>query len=194
MLFPGAVGRVVASTLMELHGAAYLYALAALSITFSGFSALLMVLRQTSGGTASAFDVFLTVNYLRSGLAIALACFLPPLLSGWGAIPEAVIWRVSSLVAAVLGIGIETFVVLRRSSATPDPMPGFTIFLLLSYWPGFVLMLLNARGSWIHSGFGPYAAALTWTFMVAGLDFTAALTQLHRTKPSTPGTGCPSVE
>jgi hypothetical protein len=46
---------------MELPGAAYLYALAALSITFSGFSAPLMVLRQVSGGKVSSFDVFLIV-------------------------------------------------------------------------------------------------------------------------------------
>jgi hypothetical protein len=35
---------------MELPGANYLYALATISVTFVGFSALLLVFRQTIGG------------------------------------------------------------------------------------------------------------------------------------------------
>ena len=41
---------------MDLRGSTYLYSLAAISITFVGFSTLVVVLRQTFGGTMSSLE------------------------------------------------------------------------------------------------------------------------------------------
>jgi hypothetical protein len=41
---------------MELPGANYLYALASISVTFVGFSALILVFRQTIGGKMTSYD------------------------------------------------------------------------------------------------------------------------------------------
>lgn len=45
---------------MELKGASYLYTLATLMVTFAGFSALLLIVRQAAGARLSSLDRFLT--------------------------------------------------------------------------------------------------------------------------------------
>ena len=53
---------------MELPGSAYLYTLATLAMTFAGFCAIVIVLRQTTGKDISSFHVVLTRLYLESAL------------------------------------------------------------------------------------------------------------------------------
>ncbi len=159
---------------MELAGAGYLYALATLSITFSGFSALITVLRQAAGGTLSRYDAFLMVNYFMSGFAIAVVCLLPPLICGLGASPTAA-WRGSSLFAGSLGFLVEGITWMRRRSEVGGPMPFHVIAISLSYLPGFLLLLLSGCSLAVAPGFGPFAASLTWTFLMAGIDYVIAL-------------------
>jgi hypothetical protein len=45
---------------MELPGSAYLYTLATLAMTFAGFCAIVIVLRQTTGQHISGFHIVLT--------------------------------------------------------------------------------------------------------------------------------------
>jgi hypothetical protein len=165
----------------DLQGSSYLYALATLSITFSGFSALITVLRQTSGGTLSRYDAFLMVNYFSTGFAIAILCLLPPLLSGWSA-NGGVIWRVPSALALGFGVAIEAVAISRRRRATGESAPLFVMILLLSYWPAFLLLLLSALGIGVRPGFGPFAASLTWIFAMAAIDYTTALGILFRSQ------------
>jgi hypothetical protein len=160
--------------MVDIPGSSYLYALATLSITFSGFSALITMLRQTSGGTLSRYDTFLMVNYFSTGFAIAILCLLPPLLSGWSANYD-VIWRVPSAAALCFGVTVEVVAISRRRRATGESTPLFVIILLLSYWPAFLLLLLSALGIGVQPGFGPFAASLTWIFAMAAIDYTMAL-------------------
>lgn len=51
---------------MEVKGAAFLYALATLMITFAGFSALLLSIRQTLGAGLSVLDEFIVKTILVS--------------------------------------------------------------------------------------------------------------------------------
>ena len=44
---------------MEFKGASYLYTLASLMVTFAGFSALLLAIRQSAGARLSSLDRFL---------------------------------------------------------------------------------------------------------------------------------------
>jgi hypothetical protein len=53
---------------MELPGSAYLYTLATLSMTFAGFSAVVIVLCQTIGREISGFHVVLMRLYIEAGL------------------------------------------------------------------------------------------------------------------------------
>jgi hypothetical protein len=84
---------------MELTGSAYLYTLAALSMTFAGFCAIVIVLRQTIGKEISGFHVVLTRLYIESGLWAAAFAMLAPLLALCG-LPPASVGRASSAIIA----------------------------------------------------------------------------------------------
>ena len=69
---------------MDLPGASYFYTLAQIGITFSGFAALLMALRQMRGSDLSKFQLWVTRAYVQSGLVTAMNAMLSPLLYGLG--------------------------------------------------------------------------------------------------------------
>ena len=50
---------------MELPGIAYLYSLATVSITFVGFAALLIVVRQSIGGQVTSYDMYFTLSFIQ---------------------------------------------------------------------------------------------------------------------------------
>jgi hypothetical protein len=54
-----------------------LYTLAALSVTFVGFSSLVVVLRQTMGGEMSQLDVLITRTFIQVGFLVAAGAMLP---------------------------------------------------------------------------------------------------------------------
>lgn len=58
---------------MDLPGTAYLYTLAALSVTFVGFSALAIILRQTFGGEMSRLDILITRIFIQLGFIVVAA-------------------------------------------------------------------------------------------------------------------------
>src|SRR6516164_7889222 len=97
----------------------YLYTLATLSITFVGFSALVIVLRQTLGGDLSRLDLLLTKIFVQLGFLVAGAALLPPLLALLRC-PEPLVWRISSAIAAALfALSYPT----RRRAASGDSTP-----------------------------------------------------------------------
>ena len=168
---------------MDPRGSSYLYALATLSITFSGFSALITVLRQTSGGTLSRYEGFLMVNYFMTGFAIAVLCLLPALLSGWTT-SAAVIWRAPSAIAAGVGIAVEIAALVSARRIESPRSRNVIAILMASYWPAFLLLLISASGFWVRPGFAPYAASLTWVFAIAGIDYVVALNVLFKVQRS----------
>ena len=58
----------------------YLYTLASLSVTFVGFSALVIILRQTMGGEMSKLDILITRIFIQLGFIVAGGAMLPALL------------------------------------------------------------------------------------------------------------------
>jgi len=69
---------------MDISGSAYLYTVAVLGMTFIGFSAIVMMLRQTLGLTLRPFDILVAHIYMEFGLIISVGALLPPLLAAWG--------------------------------------------------------------------------------------------------------------
>ena len=55
---------------MELAGAGYLYALATISITFVGFSALLLIFRQAMGSDTTRYDNHFILAFMQVGFII----------------------------------------------------------------------------------------------------------------------------
>ncbi len=84
---------------MELTGESYLYTLAQVGITFSGFSALLLAIQQMRGIGLTGFHKWVAKIYIVSGMVTATHALIPPLLYRLG-MDEPMTWRASSLIIA----------------------------------------------------------------------------------------------
>jgi hypothetical protein len=131
---------------MELLGTSYLFTMALLAMTFIGFSAIVMLLRQTLHGKLSRLDLMIAQSYMEFGLMISVGAMLPPLLSSWE-LSHAIIWRVSSgLLAACVLVFAFTYPA-RRRKASHEPTPLYVkINLSFVYFIG-IIFLIDASGA-----------------------------------------------
>ena len=108
---------------MELPGTGYLYNLTLISVTFAGFAALIAVLRQMVGGRLTKYDAYLIRSALLRSLIVVVCALLPPLLALFE-LSAGIIWRLSSLSAAILIALFTLFwpVAIRRM-VTDKPIP-----------------------------------------------------------------------
>jgi hypothetical protein len=164
---------------MDLPGSTYLYTLAALSVTFVGFSALVIILRQTLGGEMSRLDILITRIFIQLGFIVAAGAMLPPLLSlfPW---PPALIWRTSSFIAAVPSFLFAVTYPARRHAASGVPTP-FVIWIdVLILLTAAMVLFCNAVGLGFGPSVGPFAAALTSVLFLSGWAYLQALNILLR--------------
>ncbi len=153
---------------MEVTGAAYLYTIAVIGITFIGFSAIVMTLRQTSGQSLQRFDILIAHVYMEFGLIVSVGSLLPPLFSFWGLGPET-IWRVSSVLVGASLLLFSLTYPPRRRKAIRESLPWYTkiniaVIILLG-----VVFVGNAGGIFQERMPAVYLSALTafMTFTVA---------------------------
>ena len=106
---------------MDLPGTSYFYTLAQIGITFSGFSALLMALRQMRGSDLTKFQLWVTRAYVQCGLVTAMNAMLSPLLYGLGFSVE-MTWQVTSVFVAVQSLVLIGMVPAQWRAATLRPM------------------------------------------------------------------------
>ena len=85
---------------MDVKGAALLYTMAGLMVTFAGFSAILLSVRQAAGARLSVLDRYLARTVFVHLFALTAAALLPPLLSLYD-IPESAVWKIA---AAIFGL------------------------------------------------------------------------------------------
>jgi hypothetical protein len=149
---------------MEMPESGYLYTVAILGMTFIGFSAIVMLLRQTVGLKLRPFDALFAHVYMEFGLIISAGAMLPPLVSFWGA-DAPMVWQISSaLVGAPLLLFGLTYPT-RRRAASGERTPMYvqinvSIVILIS-----LALLANAGGLWQGRGAAVFLSALT-AFMI----------------------------
>ena len=162
---------------MESPGASYLYTIALLGMTFMGFAAIVMLLRQTLGGHVRAFDVLFARVYMEFAVIVVMGAMLPPLLMLWE-LPIGAVWRLSSGLVGVPLLWIALRYPARRRATTGQPTPRYvrmnvTIILLIS------LTLLIAATGMLHERSGPaFLAALTAFLTFALVAWLRALSIL----------------
>jgi hypothetical protein len=160
---------------MELPGSAYLYTLATLAMTFAGFCAIVIVLRQTTGQRMSGFHLVLTRLYLEAGLFSAAFCMLPPLLAICG-LTEPMVWRVSSAIIAMVLFCFGATYPMRRAALTAGSVPRARWMPVVSVSTLVVITLVsNAAGFPYRPTIGPIAVAATWTLGCGAAVFVLAL-------------------
>lgn len=159
---------------MELTGSTYLYALATTSVTFVGFSALLIVFRQSMGGGLTRYDTYFTLSFIQAGFIVTAGALLPPLLALYGWTP-AIVWRAAAGAIAVPIVGFAASVPRRRRAATGRPTPGFVWTLLLLQLVAALALLVSASGSFPERAPAVYATAMTAMLFTSGVAYLIAL-------------------
>ena len=168
---------------MELPGSGYLYALATVAITFVGFSALLIVFRQSIGGGATRYDAYFTMSFIQPNFIVAGGALVPPLLA-LCSLSEDTVWRLSSALTAFAILLFVVTVPTRRHAAVDEPIPLYIRVLLVLQFSGALLLIANAAGRPFAPGPGPYALAITWLLFTTAIAYLRALgISIHKPLP-----------
>ncbi|HEX4600641.1 MAG TPA: hypothetical protein VH116_04540 [Gemmatimonadales bacterium] len=152
----------------------YLYALAALSVSFVGFSTLLIVFRQSVGGRLTSYDTYFVLSFMEAGFIVIAGALLPPML-WFSGLPPQTVWRVASLLTALPILLFVATVPRRRRVATQGPMPLFIRVLLGLQGLAGINLVVSALGGPIVPGVAPYAAVLTVMLFTSGIAYLLAL-------------------
>ena len=161
----------------------YLLRLAALSLSFVGFSAVVVTLRGALGGKLSDRHLRLVRLYIEGGLLVTALALVPTLLTLLH-VPDAVIWPLASAVAG----SIFTFVLLiqfrRRRTIEPGPFPLWVVLIYVLSIVAVAGLWCNVAGIPFRPSVGPYAAVLTWALCIFGFIFLRTIELfLHRPPP-----------
>ena len=126
----------------------------------------------------SQLEILITRIFIQLGFMVTAGAMLPPLLALFE-LPPPLIWRISSLAAAIPSfLFAVTYPARRRAASVPTP---------LVIWPDVMVLLaalavlvLNCAGIGIAPGPGPFAAALTVILFLSGWAYLQALRLLLR--------------
>src|SRR5215469_2407205 len=150
-----------------------------MSVTFVGFSSLVIVLRQTAGGEMSQLDILITRTFIQLGFLVAGGALLPALLTLCH-LGELATWRLASAVTAVPALIFAVTYPVRRRLASGERTPP-TVWIDALIILGFALHTSsNALGVVVVSGPGPYTAALTGVLFSSAWAYVQAVNTLIR--------------
>jgi hypothetical protein len=156
---------------MELPGAGYFYALAALSMAFVGFTSIVVVLHQGTGKPLSPFHVLITKLFIELGLMATAFAMVAPTLAICG-ISEIFVWRISSVIMLVILVPWLVTYPIRRKAAAPDqrfPLRGYIMNILGSL--ASIFLCLNVIGLPMISNSAPLAIATVFVLSFVSVSF-----------------------
>ena len=159
---------------MEVTGAVLLYTLAAMMVTFTGFFALLLSLRQSVGVELSHLDRLLAKTVVSHLFLLTWGSLLPPLLALYN-MPENLVWNISAVLFAVpMLIHLVTYPHRRRKAAQTGQ--SHTIYAVFVVFGAAALagMLVYVLGGFPY-GPAAYITALTINFFTLAFVFVVAL-------------------
>jgi hypothetical protein len=159
---------------MELKGAPFLYTLAALMISFAGFSALLLALRPAAGAKLSRLDRYLAKTVMTYIFVLTAGALMPALLALYD-IRETWIWRCSSVLFGLPMLSLQVTYPLRRRWAVGKGPPTVVFAVLVVLGSAVTLAMLGyVLGGLEHSA-AAYITALTIDFFTVVFGYVMAL-------------------
>lgn len=159
---------------MEVKGAALLYTLATLTVTFAGFAALLLIVRQSAGATLSALDRFLARTVVGHFFWIAAGALFPPVLSLYD-LPMPWVWKISAVLFGVPMLAIMLSYHRRRIAATGKSAPPIIMMVFVGVSALTVAaMIAYVFGDLPHPA-AAYASAIIVNFLTHAFAFVVAL-------------------
>ena len=159
----------------------YLLRLAALSLSFVGFSAVVVTLRGALGGELSDRHLRLVRLYIEGGLLVTALALIPTLLNLLH-VPGPVTWRLCSVAAASIFTFVLVIQVRRRRAVEPGRFPLWVVVIYAVSIVAVAALWLNVAGILFEPSAGPYAVVLTWALCIFGFIFVRTIELfLHRT-------------
>jgi hypothetical protein len=156
---------------MELPGAGYFYALAALSMAFVGFTSIVVVLHQGTGKPFSPFHILITSLFVELGLMATAFAMLAPTLAICG-IRLDLVWQISStIMLAVLVPWLVLYPMRRRTAAPHERLPLRWYIMTILGLVAVVALCLNVVGSVINPGPAPLAITTVYVLSYATVAF-----------------------
>ena len=159
---------------MEFKGATYLYTLAGLMITFAGFSALLLGLRQAAGARLSLLDRYLAKTVMTYIFVLTAGALLPALFTLYG-IEEKWIWRCSGVVFGLPMLSLQVTYPWRRRRVVGQGPPPAIYAILVVLGSAVTLAMLSYVLVGHRYGAAAYITALTIDFFTVAFAFVTAV-------------------
>ena len=157
----------------------FLLRLAALSLSFVGFSAVVVTLRGALGGELSDRHLRFVRLYIEGGLLVTALGLVPTLLTLLH-MPESFTWSVASAAAALI-FTFVLFTQFRRRRTVEGRFPPWVVVIFAISLAVVLSLWLNVAGIPFRPSVGPYAVALTWALGVFGFIFIRTIEIfLHR--------------
>ena len=157
----------------DVEAFGYLYAIAAVGMSFAGLSVLTMILRQMLGGQVTKFDSFVMRSWVQLGFMITFGSILPPLLALLD-VSTPMVWRMSSgLMAVILGCWALTFP-QRRQATNPTRLPIQVTTFVAAMVLIAVALGANAIAGPVEHLSGVYVAGVTAILIGAAMLFLFA--------------------
>ena len=159
---------------MEVKGATLLYTLAALTITFAGFTALMLALRPAAGARLSLLDRYLAKTVMTYMFVLTAGALLPALFALYD-IQEKWIWQGSVVLFALPMLSLQvTYPHRRRKVVGKGPPPAiFAVLVVLG--SAVTLAMLGYVLDGLQYSAAVYITALTIDFFTVVFGFVIAL-------------------
>jgi len=168
---------------MESLGITFLLAVASISITFVGFSSVVVVFRQVQGNSLDAKHIFLVRFFIEMGLIVTGFSLFPLFLAIWS-LPISQVWSYSSGVFALGHFGYIVGLFRRRRRSAPGSFSlGRNLLLILISIGVDASLVLNAAGWPFSPNIGPYALAIMWGLIVGCIFFVQTLSDFLEKPP-----------
>jgi hypothetical protein len=159
---------------LDVKGAILLYTLAGLMITFAGFAAVLLAIRQSVGGHLSSLDRFLAKTVLIHVFVLTWGAVLPPLLMLYG-LDEDWVWKIAAVLFAIpMLVFLLTYSHRRQKAVGQRPPRGAHVVFVVGGSTVVVAMLAYVLGGFAHSA-AAYISAVVLDFFTLAYAFVAAL-------------------
>jgi hypothetical protein len=174
------MARLIQDAIVTPAESDYLFRLAALSLSFVGFSAIVVTLRGALGGELSDRHLRLVRLYIEGGLLVTALAVVPPLLKLVD-VPDRIIWPLSSVAAGSIFTLVLLIQFRRRRTIEPGRFPAWVILIYALSMVAVAGLWFNVAGIPFAPNAGPYAVALTWALFIFGFIFVRTMELfLHR--------------
>jgi len=161
---------------------AFLLGLAGLSLSFVGFSSVVVTFRGALGGEISERHLRLVRLYIEGGFLVTALALMPAVLDLLR-LSESLTWRLSSAAAASVFSVLMLTQFRRRRAVEAGRFPPWVVIIYVLSLVSVVGLWLNAAGIPLPPSAGPYAVALTWAICVFGFIFVRTIDIfLHRAR------------